>query len=927
MMRRVFLGFAFVAAALALAASAVLAGNSASAVKLPDVRFDTFTLPNGLQVILHEDHSTPIVAFDIWYHVGSKNERARRTGFAHLFEHMMFQGSQHNEAEYFGPIQEVGGILNGSTNTDRTNYWEVMPANYLERGLMVEADRMGWLLPSMTQEKLANQQEVVRNERRQSSENQPYGVFWLNLNEMMYPPEHPYGHSVIGSHEDLEAATLDDVKEFFRTYYTPSNATLCIGGDFNPQQARALVEKYFSAIPAGRPVQKMDQWVPEWATDRRTTMEDRVQLPRVYMIWHSPAYFAPGEAELSLLGRILAEGKDSRLYKRLVYTDQIAQDAIANQWQQEIAGLFAMWATAKPGHTADQLESALNEEIARVIDKGVTAAELSRAKASFESEFINGWARVGAWGGKVDKLNEYNHYVGRPDYLKEDFARTMDVSVADINAAARKWLTRGKLVAHVVPFGNLKEIADNADRSRIPAAGGPAPSLKLPPIQRDTLPNGLTLLLMEQHELPVVEFNMVFRTGSAADPQGLPGLAGFTADMLDEGTKTRSALELSEAKRELGAEMYVGSGWDGITAYIGSLRKNLDPTLSLLADVVRNPAFAGADVERVRKSRQTQVLQNKDNQQFQAQAIAAHALYPESHPYAWTELGTDKALAQITPDQMRDFYTRSMVPANATLIAVGDLTMDEFKRAATASFGTWQGGQAPRSEVASAPQLPGRKLVLVDKPGATQSVIAVAQLGLARGDQDEFAVRVMNHVLGGQFMSRINLNLREDKGYTYGARSFFDMRRGQGPFVATASVQTEVTAPAVQEFMKELRDVHGSRPLSEKELADGRNGLTLGFPRQFETAGDLAGKLSDLVLYNLPADYFDTYVRNIEAVDLAAANHAGKQHVLPDNAAVVVVGDLTKIQSSLLDLKLGPVEYRDLDGNLIAPEQVSQLGR
>jgi zinc protease len=920
-------------AALAIAclglwpAVSVHADDATAKSKLPEFKTETFTLSNGLQVILHEDHSTPIAAVDIWYHVGSKNERRGRTGFAHLFEHMMFQGSQHNEDEYFGPIQEAGGTLNGSTNEDRTNYWEVVPSNYLERALMVEADRMGWLLPAMTKEKLSNQQEVVRNERRQSGENQPYGVFFLQLNELIYPPEHPYGHSVIGSHEDLEAASLEDVKDFFRTYYTPCNATLCIGGDIDPKQARAWAERYFGPIAPGKPVQQLDRWVPDWTADRRVTMEDRVQLPRVYCVWHSPASYDDGDAALSLLARILSDGKGSRLYNRLVYTEQIAQDVRASQNSSQLASTFIVSATAKPQQTPQAIEAALQEEIARLLDKGVTGDELQRAKSSFEREFIDGWARVGSFGGRVDRFNEYNHYVGRPDYMRQDFDRHMRLSVADVNAAARRWLAKGHLIAQVVPFGKPAESKDTADRTRIPGANGPDPVLALPKMQRETLSNGLTLLLMEQHEIPVVQFNMVFRAGSAADPVGLAGLAAFTADMLDEGTKTRSAVAISEAARELGADLTIASSWDGITASIGSLRKNMDGALALLSDVVRNPAFDPKEAQRVRTTRQTQYLQSKDNPNALANRIGARAVFPASHPYSFTEMGTDKTLAAIAPAAMRDFYAKDLVPANATLIAVGDLTMADLKKSAVEAMGAWTGGPAPSVNVPDAPALSGIKLVLVDKPGATQSIVILGQLGVARGNPDEYAIRVMNQSLGGQFMSRINLNLREDKGYTYGARSFFDMRRTPGPFIATAAVQTEVTALAVTEFMKELRDVHGARPLSDKELQDARASLTLGFARQFETASDLANRLTDLVLYNLPADHFETFVPKVQAVSLEQANHAGRDYVHPDKLAVVVVGDLSRIEKDLLALQLGPVEYRDLDGNLMERPQLSSLGQ
>ncbi|HEX7400886.1 MAG TPA: pitrilysin family protein, partial [candidate division Zixibacteria bacterium] len=424
--------------------------------ELPKIAFEKFTLKNGLQVILHEDHSIPMVSVNIWYHVGSKNEKEGRTGFAHVFEHMMFQGSEHMTEPFDIVLERIGGVNNGSTNEDVTNYWENVPSNYLETALWIEADRMGFLLPALTQERLDNQKDVVKNEHRQGIENEPYGKVWELLPELLFPEGHPYSWSVIGSQEDLSRASKEDVEEFFKAYYTPNNASLCIAGDIDPPTTKLLVEKYFNSIPPGPPVDRLKAWIPKLGGEKRVVMEDRVSLPRIYMTWLTPPYYAPGDAELDLLANILSQGKMSRLYKSLVYEKQIAQDVVAFQASQELGSFFQIIATAKAGHSLEEIEEALNRELVKLNQTGVSTEELEQAKNNYEANFVRQLQKFGGFGGKADKLNEYNVYLGNPEKFQWDLNRYLLASVEGLRSVTQQYLGKDRLVISVIPRPDME---------------------------------------------------------------------------------------------------------------------------------------------------------------------------------------------------------------------------------------------------------------------------------------------------------------------------------------------------------------------------------------------------------------------------------------------------------------------------------------
>ncbi|HWL40097.1 MAG TPA: pitrilysin family protein [Gemmatimonadaceae bacterium] len=911
---------------LAVAGGSYLSAQTAvpaSARVLPPIPYTQFTLPNGLRVIMHEDHSVPIVAVNVWYHVGSKNETPGKTGFAHLFEHMMFQGSKNYDDDFFRPLQTIGGTLNGSTNVDRTNYFEVVPSNYLERALFLEADRMGGLLEALTEAKLANQRDVVKNEKRQNYDNRPYGLVGARIAELLYPASHPYHWLTIGALEDLTAASMTDVKSFFRRFYTPNNASLVIAGDINRALVRALVTKHFGPIPRGPAINRVVAPQPMLEREVRATMHDQVSLPRLHMVWHTVPQFSPDDAALDILASILAGGKSSRLDRALVYDRQTAQVVSANHISRELAGTLQITVTPKRGASLDSIESVLKAEIARLTAAPPTREEVDRAYNVREAGFVYGLQTV---QGKSDRMNGYATFRGLPGFFEQDLARYRAVTPADVQRVARRYLADRRLVLTVLPgardAARPARVAGAADDGSIGSGGvappeaprnaaaaaraeaslpkGTAPPrFSLPQIQRRTLVNGLDVLVVEHHELPVVTLNLVVKSGSASDPAGRAGLANAVASLLDEGTATRSAIDISEQLAAIGAQLSTAAAWDATTLTLTALTRHSDAALRIFSDVLLNPAFADAEVERFRTSRLTALAQRRDDATAISGVVYPAILYGAEHPYGRPSQGDEASTRALSAADVRSFYAANFLPNNATLIVVGDVRPDDVVAKLEQSLAGWKAGVVAPVKVDPPSPRAGSAIYIVDRPGAAQSVINIGHVGVARSSPDYFPLLVLNNLLGGQFMSRVNLNLRENKGYTYGARTSFDYRRGAGPFAATAGVQTAVTRESVAEFLKELRGIRGAIPVTEEELANAKRGLTLGFPRSFETPAQIAARLADVALYGLPPDYFDNYVANIERVTVADISRVANAAIDPSRLAILVVGDRKVIEPAL----------------------------
>ncbi|MGE5178691.1 MAG: M16 family metallopeptidase [Bacteroidota bacterium] len=924
------------ASALALAALAFSAPTARAGVKPPQIRLDyeRYTLPNGLEVILREDHRLPIVAVNTWYHVGPANEAAGRTGFAHLFEHMMFQSSGHVGEDQFWKYMEGAGasFINGTTDFDRTNYMEDVPANQLETALWLESDRMGFLQDRLTAASLANQQDVVRNERRQSIENAPYQLVEETMWHMLFPKAHPYYAMVIGSHEDIQAAKIDDVKAFFKEYYTPNNASLVIVGDIDKAKTKALVQKYYGTIPRGPAVTPITATTPPLTSEKRATVTDKVELPRVYFAWFTPAIFKPGDADAQIAADILGGGKASRLYKSLVYDKRIAQNVSASQQPLQLGSVFTITITVKPGHTPEEAEKAAQEEITRFATAGPTAAEVDAAQNSMYSGIVTSLENLGGFEGVANRMNLYNQFLHNPGYLNQDLARFAAVTPASTKKFAQDYLkSDARVVVYAVPGEKVlppnppappkpeltEAKVESAEpwRNTVPT-GGPASKAALPTPKRFALPNGLQVYLVESHALPIVAANLVLRSGSGADPKDGPGLAGFTASMLDEGTDKMDALSIADRMYSLGASLATGASTDGSNASVRALKQNIRPAMEMLGSVVLSPAFPDKEIDRVRNDRLTSLLQQRDQPFQTAIRVMNASLYGPTHPYGHTALGTEEALKKVTRDDLVSFYKSAYSPKNAALVMVGDVGEAEARKLATDVFGTWKGdaGAAPAPPEGVTAQ---SRVILVDKPESPQTALLAGQIGVARSNPDYEKLDIMNTVLGGMFSSRINMNLREDKGYSYGAFSFIGQNRGVGPLMAGAAVRADATGPSVDEILKEVAKMRDAG-VTDDELKMAKDSMVRSLPANFETTFSTAGTLSQIYMYDLPLDYYQTLPGRIDAITKDDVAGVAKKYLTPDRMLIVAVGDKKVIEPQISKLSLGTIAYRDADGKEIA---------
>jgi zinc protease len=883
-----------------------------------EIPYRKFVLDNGLTVIVHEDHKAPIVAVNIWYHVGSKNERPGKTGFAHLFEHLMFGGSENFHGSFVNAIARVGATDdNGTTSNDRTNYFEDVPTSALDYTLWLESDRMGHLLGSFDQKTLDLQRGVVQNEKRQG-ENEPYGITEELITENTYPKGHPYSWTPIGSMDDLNAASMSDVKDWFKTYYGPSNAVLVLAGDVDFNTAKEKVEKYFGDIPAGPPIGKQEVWIAKMSGTHRGTVQDRVPQARIYKVWNVPEFGSADLDYLDLVSDCLAEGKVSRLYKRLVYDDQIATQVRAGIDDREIGSQFVITGTARPGQDLSKVEKEIDEELARFLESGPTPSELERVKTQYMARFIRGVDRIGGFGGKSDVLAHDQAFLGDPGAYKVQLKRMQDATADDLKSAARRWLSDGVYALEVHPFPTYKNAATGADRSKMPDIGAP-PELKLPKLERATLSNGLKVVLAERHEIPVVNFRLQVDAGYAADQFAAPGTASMTTSLLDGGTEKRTALQISEEAALLGAQLSASSDLDTSRVILSALKSNLDRSLDLYADVILHPAFPEADFRRLQKQQIAAIQREKVSPFPMALRVFPGLLYGPGHAYGnpLTGSGTEASVSKLTREDLAKFHDTWFKPNDSTLIVVGDTTLAELTPKLEKLLDGWKKGDVPSKNIATV-TYPAKPVVyILDRPGALQSVILAGEIAPPRNNPDEIAIEAMNDILGGDFGARINMNLREDKHWSYGAQTVLIGARGQRPFVIYAPVQTDKTKESLAEIDKEVRGILGAKPPTPEELAKVQDNETLKLPGSRETMTEVLNSFGTLVEYGLPDDYYEKYAGRVRALQIADIETVAKRVVRPENLVWVVVGDRSKIEAGVRELNLGDVKFLDADGKPI----------
>jgi zinc protease len=899
----------------------LLLGFGAAQAQEVRIPYEKFVLDNGLTLIVHEDHKAPIVAVNVWYHVGSKNEKEGKTGFAHLFEHLMFNGSEHYNDDYFKPFDRVGATgMNGTTNFDRTNYFQEVPKNALDMALWMESDRMGHLLGAIDQARLDEQRGVVQNEKRQG-ENQPYGKVFTTAFKNIFPAGHPYSWSVIGYMEDLEAASLEDVQQWFQDYYGAANAVLVIAGDVDPQHVLERVEHYFGHIPAGPPLTRQDVWIPDVKGVHRQVMQDRVPQARVYKFWQMPEIGHPEATDLDLVAGILSEGKTSRLYKRLVFDDQIASDVAAFAFPLEIAGLFGVIATAMPGQDLAAVDAAIEEEVGRFLAKGPTADEIERIVTTRKAAFIRGAERVGGFGGKSDILARNEVYLGDPGFYQITLARWDAVDAAALQAVASKWMAKGHYALEVHPFEDYTTNENVVDRSAIPSPG-PAPEVRFDDFERFELPNGLRVVLAERSAVPVVNLRMLVNAGYAADQFGLPGTANLAMNMLDEGTSSRSALQISDELSSLGATLESGSNLDVSTVSMSALKEKLAPSLDLFADVILNPTFPDEDYRRLQKQQLASIAQEKVQPVGMALRVFPKLLYGEGHAYSMplTGSGTEASVTQIDTRGLKVFHDTFFKPNNATLVVVGDVTRAELQPLLEKQFRRWKQGDVPQKNIGFVGSRSEPTVYLVDRPDSEQSVIFAGHVAPPKNNDQEIAIEAMNEVLGGSFNARINMNLREDKHWSYGARSLLIDAEGQRPFLVYAPVQTDKTSESMAEIYREVSEIRGERPPTADEVSRAKDKKTLTLAGRWETANAVADSLTEMVRFGLPDDFWDTYPDRVRALSDRQISAAAADTVRPDGMVWVVVGDRARIEEGVRALGYGDIVLMDADGNVLEGE-------
>jgi zinc protease len=886
-----------------------------------DIPYQKFVLENGLTLIVHEDHKAPVVAVNVWYHVGSKDERPGRTGFAHLFEHLMFNGSENHNDEWFRPMEAAGATkLNGTTWLDRTNYFQNVPTSAVDLTLWMESDRMGHLLGAIDKAKLDEQRGVVQNEKRQG-DNRPYGKVDELIATSTYPAGHPYSWETIGSMEDLNAASLDDVKDWFRTYYGAANAVLVVAGDITVADAKAKVEKYFGDIPSGPVIKRQQEWIAKMTGTRRAMLQDHVPQARIYKVWNIPGYKQRDFTLMDMSADLLAGGKNSRLYRRLVYTDRTATNVTAFIGPFELGSQVQLVVTVKQGSDPAVVEKAVDEELSRFLATGPTPDEVERIRTTNFANFARGAERIDGFGGKSAILAEGQVYAGSADFYKTRLDWIANATPADVQGAAKRWLSDGVFVLNVEPKPVYKTAASTVDRTKLPTTDAP-PSLKLPAPSRARLSNGLEVVVVERHSAPVVDFTLMADAGFAADAQAKPGTARLAMLMIQEGTKTRTSPEISDRAESLGSPLAVGSTLDRSFLNMNALSNRLPESLELYADVLLNPTFPAKELERLRGTTLATIQQEKAQPSATINRIMPKLIYGEGHPYSnpSSGTGTPEAVSSLTTGELQAFYKKWVRPDNSLLLVVGDTTLAAIQPLLEQRFGQWRAPAEakPVKNVAEVALAKKPRVYLIDRPGAEQSQIIAATVGPTRADPDHIRFVALDTMLGGNFISRLNMNLREDKHWAYGAGTRITAAIGQGMFRVGAGVQTDKTAESMVEIRKEFRDILDSRKPTAAELKFAQDSIAIALPGNNETSDEIADSYGEILTFGLKDSYWNDFVGDLTSLTTADVNKAATRLIHPEALTWVVVGDLSKIEKNVRALNLGEVTIIDADGKVVA---------
>lgn len=878
------------------------------------IKHKKFVLKNGLTLIVHEDKSVPIVAVNMWYHVGSRNEKRGKTGFAHLFEHFFFNGSENHPFGFREAMDDLGANnRNGTTNGDRTNFFEDVPVSALEKTLFLEADRMGFLGNYISEEMLIREKGVVKNEKRQG-ENRPYGQVFNEIFGKVYPYSHPYSWSTIGSMDDLNAATLGDIREWYQTYYGPSNAVISLAGDISPEKGLELVTKYFGDIKPGPPLPRAQKWIPTLDRNIRDEMEDRVPQHRIYRVYHAPIWKDKEIQHLSLFADILSGSKSSRLDRSLVYEKQLATNVSAGLFERELSSMFIVQVTVKRGVDPAEVERAMDAVINEMLKNGVSETALQRFQNRNLAAVLRGSERLGGFGGRSDVLAASQTYGGNPLAYLDRLEAMAKATKDDVKATANRWLTKNHYTMLVKPAPRLGAEKTAVNRKNVPTIGE-APLIKFPTIQRTKLKNGLNVMLLERHSAPIVNVALAVDAGFASDTLEKAGTATLTLDLMDEGTKKRDAFQIANQLDSLGASLGTGSSTDMSFVRLRGTSANLKPSLEIMADVVLNPSFPADQFAIQKQRRLAGIAQSKATANAMAFRVLPTVIYGKEHAYGKPSAGFVNSVQKITREDLVNWHSSWFKPNASTIIITGDMTMDKLVPMLEQAFGNWKPGTTPKKNLTRVPRTTGKKIYLIDKPNAPQSTIVAAHVSEPSGQAEDLASEPVFRNFGGMSTSRLNRNLRLDKHWSYGTAGRLQGSRGQRTFFVIAPVQTDKTKESMMEVSKEIKDIAGDRPITGVEFKNIMRNMTSRLPGRFETLGALESAAINIVDYNLSDDYWATYGNDMRKLTEADLAKAGKKFVKPDEIIWIIVGDLKKIEKGIRELNYGEVIKLDADAN------------
>ncbi|PHQ28521.1 M16 family metallopeptidase [Leeuwenhoekiella nanhaiensis] len=917
------------------------------------IDYEKYELENGLNVVLHQDKSDPIVSVAIQYGVGSNREKKGRTGFAHLFEHMLFQESENvPQDQFFKTIQDAGGTLNGGTWQDGTVYYEVVPNNALETVLWLESDRMGFLINTVTESAFANQQEVVQNEKRQRVDNNPYGHTSWVIDKNLFPDGHPYSWQVIGELEDLQNATVEDVKEFYDKFYGPNNATLVIAGDFDEAKTKELVEKYFGEIKKRQEVEPLEVQNVTLDETKRLYHEDNfATAPQLNMVWPTVEQYTDDAYALDFLGQLLSDGKKAPLYRVLTEDMEVTSRPYAFNSSDQIAGKFRISVTANAGVDLDSVETGINKAFALFEKEGIKAEDIERIKAGLETDFYNGISSV---LGKSFQLAQYDVFAGDPGFIEKDIENIKAVTADDVMRVYDKYI-KGKpfVLTSFVPKGQMELIAENSEKAEVveeeitenvqtevvdaekeiektpssfdrsvPPAMGESPKLNIPESWTAELPNEMEVYGIVQDELPLVNFSLVLDGGHLLDDLSKNGVANLMTDVMMEGTANKTPLELEEAIDRLGASINMYTTDESIVIRGNTLARNFDETMALVEEILLQPRWDEKEFARIKTSTINSIKRSDANPNVIANRVYNKVLYGENHPLAHPVSGTVESVEAITIQDLKDYYNNYFSPSVSRFHVVGDVSKDKALAALEGLKTKWEAKEVTIPEFPVANNRDKASLYFVDIPNAKQSVINIGYIAMPRTDKDFYPAEVMNYKLGGSFSGNVNLVLREEKGYTYGARSGFSGTKIPGTFTASSSVRTNTTGESVEIFRDEIAKY--KEGITPEDLEFTKNALIKSNARRFETQGSLLGMLQERSSYDLDPNYIEKEEATINNMTLEQHKELANKYLDESKMAYLVVGDAATQYQQFKKMGFDEVKLLDKDGNEVTLEEVKK---